>query len=55
MEQQYLELYAEQMPDRLELSLMEKKKGELVWEACVRRGELWLDSLAGQQLGKQQG
>ncbi|XP_066485328.1 NACHT, LRR and PYD domains-containing protein 1b allele 5-like [Tiliqua scincoides] len=40
MEQQYLELYAEHMPDRLELSLMEKKKGELVWEACVRREEL---------------
>ncbi|KAJ6650615.1 hypothetical protein lerEdw1_005714, partial [Lerista edwardsae] len=43
MEQQYLELYSEQMPDRLELSLMEKKKGEPVWEACVRQEELIQD------------
>ncbi|XP_066486481.1 up-regulator of cell proliferation-like [Tiliqua scincoides] len=40
MEQQYLELYAENMQDLLELHVMEKVKDELVWEAYVRQEEL---------------
>ncbi|XP_061447577.1 uncharacterized protein LOC133367497 [Rhineura floridana] len=40
MEQQYLELYAEQVHDKFNLNLVEKSKDELVWEAYVRREEL---------------
>ncbi|XP_061444306.1 uncharacterized protein LOC133365896 isoform X2 [Rhineura floridana] len=38
--QQYIELYARHMQDELELSLMEKSKDELVWEASIARDEL---------------
>ncbi|XP_042327018.1 NACHT, LRR and PYD domains-containing protein 1-like isoform X2 [Sceloporus undulatus] len=40
MEHQYLELFADHMEDALRLSLVEKKKNELVWTAYIRREDL---------------
>ncbi|XP_053120886.1 NACHT, LRR and PYD domains-containing protein 1b allele 2-like isoform X2 [Hemicordylus capensis] len=40
MDQQYFEVYAEQMQKQLVLNLMEKDTNEQVWEANVRQGDL---------------
>ncbi|XP_020662938.3 up-regulator of cell proliferation-like [Pogona vitticeps] len=52
MEQQYLEVYAESMEDKLDLSLVEKTEDEVIWEACVRRDDLTPSSFfSGQVMG----
>ncbi|XP_060137705.1 NACHT, LRR and PYD domains-containing protein 1a allele 5-like [Zootoca vivipara] len=38
--QQYVELSAEHMQDMFNFSVMEKRKNELIWEACVTQEEL---------------
>ncbi|XP_053121463.1 NACHT, LRR and PYD domains-containing protein 1b allele 5-like isoform X2 [Hemicordylus capensis] len=40
MDQQYFEVYAEQMQKQLVLNLMEKDTNEQVWDATVRQGDL---------------